>query len=137
MQRVLTILHIDDDSDTRFLLRELISESPKPESGEHAEICWLDASGVEEAVAQFAGAPLDAILLDIRLAGENGVELLPRIRQVWDCKVWILTGFLHERLHDESLQRGAAGVIGKDELLKDAAGLRAFLLQNCGHSPPR
>ncbi len=137
MQRVLTILHIDDDSDTRFLLRELISESPKPESGEHAEICWLDASGVEEAVAQFAGAPLDAILLDIRLAGENGVELLPRIRKVWDCKVWILTGFLHERLHDESLQRGAAGVIGKDELLKDAAGLRAFLLQNCGHSPPR
>lgn len=88
-------------------------------------------------MAQFAGAPLDAILLDIRLAGENGVELLPRIRQVWDCKVWILTGFLHERLHDESLQRWAAGVIGKDELLKDAAGLRAFLLQNCGHSPPR
>jgi DNA-binding NarL/FixJ family response regulator len=137
MQRALTILHIDDDSDTRFLLRELISESPETEGGEHTEICWLDASGVEEAVAQFAGAPLDAILLDNRLAGENGVELLPRIRQVWGCKVWILTGFFHEKLHDESLQRGAAGVIGKDELLKDVAGLRAFLLQNCRRSSPQ
>ena len=115
----LTVLHIDDDPDVRLLVRELARPAP--------QIQVLDAPGVEEAIARYSGLEPDTILLDNRLGASSGLELLPRIRQIWSCPVWILSGFSRDLLHERAAQCGAAGVISKDELLEDAAHFQVIL----------
>ena len=132
MSRLLTILHIDDDADTRLLLRELLV--PEGISDGRQEIRWLEAASVEEAVARYRGLQLDSILLDHLLGRETGVELVPEVQRVWNCPVWVLTGFAPEALKERPRQYGAAGVISKDELLNKGLQLRAFLLQTCTDS---
>ena len=133
MDRALSILHIDDDADTRLLLRELLKEAERAR-GRQLEIHWLEAAGVEEAVARFQAAPLDAILLDNRLGPHSGAELLPRVRRIWNCPVWILTGLCTDTLRAQSRELGAAGVIGKDEVLHSGTDLRSFLVDRCRSS---
>lgn len=130
MKPSVTVLHIDDDPDTRFLLRELAADAQQIWASD-MQIRWLESGGVEDAVAQFASVRPDVILLDHRLSGENGIELLPRILQVWKCQVWILTGFSHASVYERSREQGAAGVISKDELLQNAEQLQAFLAARC------
>ncbi len=115
-----TILHIDDDPDVRLLVRELAEVGPGGES----QIQVLDAPGVEEAIARYNGRRPDMILLDNRLGASSGLELLPRLRQVWSCPVWILSGFSGDLLRQRAEQCGAAGVISKDDLF-EAAHFRA------------
>ena len=120
----MTILHIDDDPDLRLLLRELAALA----EGE-PEIQVLEAAGLEEAVMRYGSLQPDTILLDNRLGRASGVELLARVREVWRCPVWILTGLPPEVLCERSRLAGAAGVVSKDELLRDATQLRTFLLR--------
>lgn len=134
MKPTLTILHIDDDPDMRFLLQELLAEGEGERVGEF-EVRLVEAPGLQEAVGRYGDLRLHAILLDNRLGGVYGVELLPLIRRVWDCPVWILTGLSTEMLSERSRRCGAAGVISKDELLRSATHLRSFLRQ-CGALPP-
>ena len=119
---MITVLHIDDDPDTRLLVRELLVEP-----GEAFRL--LEAGGVAEAVAQYANMRPDTILLDNRMGLETGLDLVPRIQQVWDCPVWILTGFSPEALQDRWGKYGAAGIIAKDELLTDGTRLKELLLR--------
>ena len=105
----MTILHIDDDADTRFLVREMLREE--------AGIGWLEASGVEEALDRHSKVCPDAILLDNRLGGRDGIEWLPQIRARGGCPVWILTGLCRPELAEQAARMGAAGVLSKDELL--------------------
>jgi CheY-like chemotaxis protein len=131
MKRTLTVVHIDDDPDTRLLLRELVAEGERSAS-DGIEIRCLDASGVEEAVSRYGGLQPDAVLLDNRLGPESGVDLLPRLRPVWNCPIWILTGLAPEAVRAPGGRSGAAGVASKDELLKGGDQLRSFLLECIG-----
>ena len=126
MPAALTILHIDDDPDTRFLARELLAETAAAR-GQEVEIRWLDAPGVEEALAQHESLRPDAILLDNLLGLEEGVNLVPRLRRIWSCPVWILTGLSPEAIEERCRRFGVAGVIPKNAILQDGAHLLAFL----------
>ncbi len=123
----LTLLHIDDDSATVLLLRDLLSESD-PSSG-RIRVNFLAAASVEEAVRRFASERPAAVLLDNRLGGVDGVDLLPQVKGTWHCPVWILTGLTTDRLEAQAAASGAAGVIAKDQLLLDSDGRRWFLQQ--------
>ncbi len=125
MNRPRAVLHIDDDPDTRLLVRELSREQAS--GGQGQQIRWLEASGVGEALHRHAHEQIDLVLLDHRLRTENGLELIPRVKAVWNCPVWLVTGFAPESLSAEAGLREAAGVIGKDRLLRSPSQLRRFL----------
>ena len=128
MKPTVTVLHIDDDPDIRLLLRELAADARRVQQSDLG-IRWLETGSVAEAVAEYAGVRLDMVLLDNYLGGPSGVELLPSIFQIWKCPVWILTGSSDAVIHERSRERGAAGVISKDQLLKNAERLWAFLAE--------
>jgi CheY-like chemotaxis protein len=132
MRPTVTVLHIDDDPDIRLLLRELAADAGRLPTSE-AQIRWLEAGSLNEAVTQFAGSQPGVILLDNRLSGKSGIELLPNIFQIWKCPVWVVTGLPEAGMQEHSRERGAAGVISKDEL-QSAEQLRAFL---AGAQQPR
>jgi len=119
-----TILHIDDDAGLRFLMREVAEEGARPQA---SPIRWLEAGGVSEAVERYRTERPDLVLLDNRLRGAEGVDLLSQVRAAWGCPVWILTGAPDEALERRAVAGGAAGVASKDELLEDPARLRGFL----------
>lgn len=127
----MTVLHIDDDPDFRLLLRELAADAGRL-PGSETEIRWLESGSLADAVTEFASVQPDVILVDNRLSGPSGIELLPSILRIWKCPVWILTGFSRPVVYQHSLERGAAGVISKDDLLQSAEQLQTFLTAQCG-----
>ena len=121
---MLTVLHIDDDPEVRFLLRELVAEQPNA-----ADFRWLEASQVEEALALHGAAQPDLILLDNRLGYEEGVAVLPSLRSVFPCPVWMLSSVFNDRLIEQARAAGAAGVATKDEVLGEPSQLASFLFR--------
>lgn len=65
-----TILVVDDEEQIRFLLSEELTE-------EGFQV--LTAADAMEALKIIEKEPLDLVVLDIRMPGMTGVELLPRI----------------------------------------------------------
>ena len=123
------VLVIDDDA----ALAELL-------------VMRLEASGYEVLVAHSAeaglaligGAPIDALILDLRLGASNGMDLLPRVRErAPQLPVIILTAHGSIELAVEAMRRGAYGFLTKPflhhELLQkvahavESAGLRRAL----------
>jgi len=130
MRRTLRVLHIDDDPDTRFLMQELAAEAEQP--GEDVRIEWLGAADVDEALAQHAATDVHVVLLDNRLGGREGVDQIGRLRQTWQCPLWLVTGAPDWNLVERAVSSGAAGLMGKDDLMADGAGLRKAILQAMG-----
>jgi CheY-like chemotaxis protein len=133
MNDILRLLYIDDDPDTRLLFRELLSEVQH--DGQGIRIDWLDSGGVNEALAQWSGWTLDALLVDNRLAGCEGINHIPELRAVWKCPVWVVTGAPYSRLLDRALRNGAQGLLDKDELLGGSPGLLSALLRIAPRKP--
>ena len=119
---MLTVLHIDDDLEVRFLLRELVAEQPNA-----PDFRWLEASHVEEALTLHGAAQPDLILLDNRLGYEEGIAVLPRLRSAFRCPIWILSSAFSDRLTEQARAAGAAGVATKDEVLGEPGRLASFL----------
>jgi CheY-like chemotaxis protein len=133
MKKTVRILHIEDDPDTRLLMRELLREAAPPE--DEVGIEWLEAGDVEEAVARWRGAALDALLVDNRLGGGEGIEEIGRLRSIWECPLWIVSGAPDARLRERAARKGAAGLLAKDDLLLDAGRLQAVLQQITAPGP--
>lgn len=78
-----------------------------------------EAGSVQAALELLSQLRPNVVLLDIRLPGESGLDLLDHIRTV-DAKILILTSFDDEEHVLEALQGGAHGFILKsvsDEML--------------------
>jgi CheY-like chemotaxis protein len=134
MKRPLRILHIDDDLDTRFLIRELLSEVQRPD--DEVGIEWLEAGGIEEAVERWREVALDGLLVDNRLGVRVGVEEIPGLRSVWNCPIWIVSGAPDPELLGRAVRNGAQGLLHKDDLLLDGRHLQVALRRITGHSQP-
>jgi len=127
MKRILKILHVDDDPDTRFLMRELLHEAQEPD--EELEIEWLEAGDVAEALENWGQTSLDGLFVDNRLGAREGVEDIPRLRSTWSCPIWVVTGVPDRLLQERAVRNGAAGLLAKDELLADGRRLRETVLR--------
>ncbi len=77
------ILALDDDADVRKVLREYLSAQDFRVSAV--------ARGTE-MLAILGSEPVDLILLDLRLPGENGMELARRVRELSQVPILILSG---------------------------------------------
>lgn len=93
------ILVVDDETELRQLLRELLEQSSYQvaEAGDSATL-----------KATFAGLEPDAIVLDLKLPDADGLELLPTIKRQWpDTEIIVLTGHASYTAAVEAIKRGA------------------------------
>jgi DNA-binding NtrC family response regulator len=101
------ILVIDDEAPVRDLLKDLFKK----------ENCLTVTCGDgEEALKILNREIFDVVLLDIKLSGMSGLELLKEIRQRHaNLPVVMITGFgFDEELICKSKQFGCCGYIGKN-----------------------
>lgn len=108
------ILVVDDHQIVRQGIRSLLSNYPD------FDIVGEAADGAE-ALGQVQRLAPDVTLLDIRMPGESGLEVLRQIRQIQpEAKVLMLTSFDDEEYILEALRAGAQGFVLKnvsDEML--------------------
>src|SRR5882672_2173035 len=104
------ILVVDDDP----VVRQLISDY----FGQHG-IQTVSAVGRSAVARQLAGGNTRAIILDLQLGQDNGLDLLREIRSSSDVPVIILTG----RSHDE-VECVVGLELGADDYLTKPFGIR-------------
>mgnify|MGYP001056447604 CR=1 FL=1 len=66
------------------------------------------------ALAHLAQEPFDRLLTDVKMPGEDGLDLLARVRRDWPgLPVVVMTGFLTPETEAAGRGGGAAGVLAK------------------------
>src|SRR6266850_665986 len=101
------ILIVDDHQLVQTGLRMLIESQPEMTVVGKAGNC-------AEALDLAAGKNPNLILLDIDLGSENGLDLLPKLRETApDARVLILTGMADVETHGRAARLGAAGLVLK------------------------
>ena len=101
------ILVVDDEAPVRELLNDLLKK----------ENCLtVTCENGQEALEILKQEKFDVVLLDIKLAGSSGLDVLKNIRQQYaHLPVVMITGFgFDEELITKSKQLGCCGYIGKN-----------------------
>jgi CheY-like chemotaxis protein len=101
------IVIVEDNDLYRAALTDLIN------SQEHLEVVAETSSGAEalKVVRQF---PADLVLLDLRLPGKSGYEVLPELSESTDAKILVLTILESDHNIRAALNAGADGYCFKD-----------------------
>jgi DNA-binding NtrC family response regulator len=109
---VLHVLLVDDDENTRFLVRRALAR---------LRLQVSEAASAEEALEFLETNRVDAILSDYRMPGKNGVELLciakesqPRARRV------LMSGTLQEDHLRTRVKDGCADFLFEKPMERDA-----------------
>ncbi|MBN2495843.1 MAG: sigma-54-dependent Fis family transcriptional regulator [Deltaproteobacteria bacterium] len=99
------VLIVDDEKNIRRTLRMVLADSVED---------LVDCGSAEEALGIMKEEPADVLLLDIKLPGMDGIELLGKLRKDWPlCEVIMISG--HATIQDaiESTRLGAYDVLEK------------------------
>ncbi|NDY58777.1 response regulator [Desulfovibrio sulfodismutans] len=108
------VLVVDDEDRFRTTLVKLLGAQ-----GLTAEA----ASGGEQALAMLAEKPFDVVLLDVKMPGESGQEVLPRIKAIAPgVEVLVLTGHASVDIAAEMIAGGAADYLLKPCPLDELVG---------------
>jgi DNA-binding response OmpR family regulator len=106
------VLVVDDDSDIRGLVRELL---------ERAGHDVLDAADGNDGLRLFYARQPDLVILDVSMPGLEGWDVLERIRELSDVPVVMLTARAEELDKVRGLRAGADDYVtkpfGRQELL--------------------
>jgi two-component system, sensor histidine kinase and response regulator len=107
----LRVLLVEDDEDDFVLTRDLLKQM-----GERAvALDWV--RDADEALAQASRLPYDVVLVDYRLGGWTGVELIRTlVRRGCRAPSILLTGEDRHNLDIEALQAGATDYLAKGEI---------------------
>lgn len=107
-EKVLRILIVDDHRVVRAGLRMLIE-------AQGMQVVGL-AGNRAEAVELATREQPDLILLDLDLAGEDGLSFLPELKAAAaNSRVLVLTGIRDQEVHRRAMKLGAVGVVLKDQ----------------------
>jgi diguanylate cyclase (GGDEF)-like protein len=113
---VLRVLVVDDSRPDRVLIRNALVRAA---TGSY-EI--MECDNAAEAQALVLQHRPDAIILDYRLPGEDGVSCLERLAsQIEGVAFLIMTGQGDERTAVRAMKAGAADYLLKDQVLRDPA----------------
>ncbi len=105
----LRILIADDHAMVRAGLRMLIEQEPQ------LRIVG-EAGDLKAAIELAASAQPDVILLDLDMAGENALDVLPDLlTAAKGARGTVLTGLRDPAAHRDAVRRGALGVLLKDQ----------------------
>ncbi|MGE3973695.1 MAG: sensor histidine kinase [Bdellovibrionales bacterium] len=107
----LRILLIDDDEDDFVNIRDLLREI----KGVKYHLTWK--STYQTGLDELAQAKFDACLLDFRLGGHTGLELLQEAQRLGkSCPIIVLTGHGDFELDVQAMQMGAADYLVKGQI---------------------
>src|SRR5581483_7251104 len=98
-----TVLIVDDSLDHRILAQRRLADA-----GWEARV----AASATEAMEQLAN--VDLVLLDYRMPGASGIEILRDIRRRGGPSVVMVTGMGSEGIAVEAMRAGAIDYIAKD-----------------------
>ena len=99
-----TVLVVDDEDGVRASIRAILD----------GRCAILEARNGDEALDQLRGHEVDLVMLDQRLPGEAGLDLLPRIKAHDASIVVVLATAVHDvRTAVEALRRGAYDYLTK------------------------
>lgn len=107
------ILIVDDELSILLSLSYLLK-------AEGVEV--LACNEIEEAEEALANSRFDLVIADIRMSGVNGIEgleLLSYIRENFDTKVMIMTGYGSPEIEAEAYKRGASYYFRKPLEIKE------------------
>jgi two-component system cell cycle response regulator len=110
------VLIIDDFPEDRELYRRLLDQDPT------ATYQFAEADAAEEALALWNDFRPDCVLLDYRLPGLDGLDLLHRfeLSKVYPAAVIMLTGQGDEGVAVAAMKTGAQDYLVKSKLTADA-----------------
>lgn len=100
-----TVLVIDDDANFNAVLVRALGRRGYMAHGETA---------VEAALAAAAELRPDRVVLDLNLAGQSGLSLIPRLLALRaDCRIVVLTGYASIATAVEAIKLGAVQYLSK------------------------
>lgn len=111
--RKISVLLVDDDKDEYFLLKEVISEFRRLD----VNLDWI--SSVDQAKQAIINGNYDVYLIDYKLTGITGIELIDEVREKKDQlpEVFILlTGYNNDEIEDRALSHGVDDFLSKEEI---------------------
>lgn len=112
-----TVLLVDDSRVARMMTRRIIEVA-------HPDWAVVEAQSGEEAIALFAGANPDFIILDVNMPGMGGLEAARRLRETGTpAAITLLTANIQEPVR---LQAEAIGIGFLNKPVREEA-LLAFL----------
>ena len=93
------VLIVDDEAGIRSLLREKLEKE-----GYQCK----EASNAEDAIAKLVGYPAELVLLDIRMPGRSGTEILPELKAKYpDTAIIMATVMSDVRTAIQCMRQGA------------------------------
>ena len=99
------ILVVDDEAMVRRLLCQRLSRE-----GYQCE----EADGAEQALDGLKGSSIDLVILDIKMPGKSGIELLPEIKAAYpDTAVMMATALTDVNIAIQCMKQGAYDYISK------------------------
>jgi CheY-like chemotaxis protein len=99
------VLVVDDESHVRGMLREVLQDLGYDAS---------TAATGELGIAAMATVQPDVVLLDLRMPGMSGIEVLSHFRQHYRAvPVVVVTGSMNEEIARQANAGGAFSIIGK------------------------
>ncbi|GAH78190.1 unnamed protein product [marine sediment metagenome] len=99
------ILIVDDEAMVRRLLRQKLSRE-----GYQCE----EADSAEQALDRLRGNSTELVILDIKMPGKSGIELLPEIRAGYpDTAVMMATALTDANIAIQCMKQGAYDYISK------------------------
>jgi DNA-binding NarL/FixJ family response regulator len=121
------VLLVDDHTLVRRGLAKVLADCV-----EDAEV--VEAGSADEAVEVLKATPPDVALVDIRMPGRDGIELLREIRSTWPAvPVIMLTSYDNGEYVRTALTEGAAGYLLKDATPEDLAQAILVALSGSGN----
>ncbi|MBI5888292.1 MAG: response regulator [Deltaproteobacteria bacterium] len=112
------ILVVDDEEGLRLLYKEELEDE-----GAAVEL----ASSGPEALSKLEGNSIDLILLDIKMPGMDGVEVLRMVKERWkDIPVILCTAYPHYK-HDFGTWASDAYVVKSSDLTELKQTIRDIL----------
>jgi DNA-binding response OmpR family regulator len=111
MEKTLKVLIVDDEVDLSGTLVERL------------DLRGFDAVAVQtgnQALHQIQHNKFDVVVLDIKLKGEDGVDVMKQIKQIKEnLPVILLTGHMSKEANEEGLKAGAIDYIIKPIDIED------------------
>ena len=121
------ILLVDDHTLVRRGLAHLVAICV-----EGAEV--TEAGNADEAVQKISSESYDVALIDIRMPGRDGLDLLREIRSSWpNLPVIMLSSYDNPEYVKAALGEGAAGYLLKDTTLEDLGQAILVVLSGSGN----
>jgi DNA-binding NtrC family response regulator len=109
------ILVVDDEASICWAFRESLGDE-----GHHVEV----AASVEEGLKIAAGAPLDAVVLDVRLPGVDGLTAMGAFRErIGPAPIIVITAFGNLETAVRAMEGGAFDYLVKPFNLDQATGV--------------